>query len=109
MSSVFLKYSCTVSFVNGDTMAVEVPGEAAVSRLRSEESLGIQIGFDETTYKLMFSAVDRVMSAKDDRLAHLREVLLGQLPFEKRLLQKQSFSWLNPSQQDAVNEIRAEF
>lgn len=104
---VFLKYSCTVSFVNGDTMAVEVPGEVDVSRLRSEESLGIQIGFDETTYKLMFAAVDRVMSAKDDRLAHLREVLLGQLPFEKRLLQKQSFSWLNPSQQDAVNEILA--
>ena len=104
--AVFFNYACTVNMVDGDTMSVAVPGELAVSRLRSEKAVGVQLAFDETTYRLMFAALDRVMSAKGDRLAQLREILLGDMPAEKRCPSaRQSFSWLNKSQEDAVNSI----
>ena len=104
--SVFLSYPCTVSLVDGDTMLVAVPGESAVSRLRAETGLGVQLSFDETTYRLMFAALDRVIAAKNDRLAGLREILLGAAPAVKRgSAVRGSFSWLNPSQEDAVNSI----
>ena len=104
--SVFLSYPCTVSLVDGDTMLVAVPGESAVSRLRAETGLGVQLSFDETTYRLMFAALDRVIAAKNDRLAGLREILLGAAPAVQRgSAVRGSFSWLNPSQEDAVNSI----
>ena len=106
--TIFLKYQCTVNFVDRDTMGIVLPGESAASALRSEDSLGIQIAFDETTYRLMFSAMDRVIAAKDDRLAELRDILLGPVPARKReSLVRQSFPWLNRSQEDAVNSILA--
>lgn len=101
----FFDYRCSVSFVDGDRMAVSVPGEAAVSSLRDTGELGIQLYFDETTYSLMFSAIDAVASAKDGRLAELRDILLGQSPARRLNMNDLRFPWLNGSQQHAVNEI----
>lgn len=101
----FFDCRCTVSFVDGDRMAVAVPGEAAVSRLRDVRELGIQRFFDETTYTLMFSAIDAVMSARDNRLAELRDILLGQAEARRHSMNGLRFPWLNDSQQNAVNGI----
>ncbi|WP_375585727.1 AAA domain-containing protein [Cyclobacterium xiamenense] len=43
-----------------------------------EGKLGVELLFDESSYKAMEQAMEQVIRAADDRLALLREVLLGQ-------------------------------
>ena len=64
----------TVSYVDGDRMVVTVPNNAPLTRLQTEENVGVQLFFDETTYRLMFEALDRVIGAKNNRLAYLRDL-----------------------------------
>jgi len=70
--------------------------------------LGVDLLFDETTYQEMEKALMRVMEAKGDRLAELREVLLGHQPavFDD-LRHPVEIPSLNESQNKAVNEILA--
>ena len=39
--------------------------------------IGVDMLFDETTYIEMNKALDKVIKAKNDRLAELRDILLG--------------------------------
>lgn len=55
----------------------------------------------------MFSALTEVMEAKNNRLAHLREVILGNEKPEQRKLQPIRLMWLNRSQEQAVNQVLA--
>jgi ATP-dependent RNA/DNA helicase IGHMBP2 len=68
--------------------------------------LGLDLLFDETSYKEMDLAVNRVIKAKNNRTAQLREILLG---FEeaafKTLKEKVVIDGLNESQNKAVNNI----
>lgn len=95
----------TVSFVDGDRMGVAVGSEADAGALRGVVGLGVQLSFDETTYRLMFQALDDVMGAEGNRLAQLRDVMLGEREAMVRELRPQVFPWLNGSQQEAVNGI----
>ena len=67
--------------------------------------LGVQLYFDETSYKTMFSALSDVMRAKNNQLSHLRDVLLGQEKPGQRELFPIRFPWLNRSQEEAVNKV----
>jgi ATP-dependent RNA/DNA helicase IGHMBP2 len=68
--------------------------------------LGLDLTFDETSYKEMDLAIHRVIKAKNCRTAELREILLG---FEeatfKPLKNKVVIDGLNDSQNKAVNNI----
>ncbi len=70
--------------------------------------LGINLLFDETSYKEMDIALEKVINAKNTRLAYLRDVLYGLTPpmfdvvDESRLL-----TGLNESQNNAVRKIIA--
>lgn len=68
--------------------------------------IGIQLNFDERSYQEMEKAVLRVKEAKGDRLAELREILLGKKParFDKGHY-KFEISELNASQTEAVHSI----
>jgi len=70
--------------------------------------LGINLLFDESSYKEMNIALDKVIHANNNRLAHLRDVMYEIKPpvFDK---QNDSFNFpkLNPSQNDAVQKIIA--
>lgn len=103
--SRFLDYQCTVSYSDGNITAVAVPDEAAANVIRSKEKIGIQLAFDETTYSLMFNAIDQVMAARGDRLAELRDILLGAAPAGQRTCSGIDMSWLNQSQKEAVEKI----
>lgn len=111
--SVFVGGVCTVSFVDGNDMAIVMPDEASVSALRTavyrspDSGLGVQLFFDETSYRLMFEALDNVFSARDNRLAELRDILLGPVQAAFRQSGGMKFPWLNASQQEAVNAILA--
>jgi superfamily I DNA and/or RNA helicase len=65
----------------------------------------VQLYFDETSYRLMFQAMDEVMSAKSGRLAELREIIHGTQKPSTFTFQPQRFPWLNAAQDEAVNKV----
>ncbi len=105
MRGEMLPYSCTVSYVDGERMVVVLPSMQALVDLQNTESLGVQLYFDETSYRTMFSALDEVMNAKGNRLAYLRDLFAGQGRPEHFTFRPLAFPWLNVTQQEAVNKV----
>lgn len=103
----YLNFSATISYVQEDRMVVVLPSPSALSEIQTATDLGVQLYFDETSYKTMFQALSDTLQAKNNRLAHLREILLGKTPAGKRELFPIRFPWLNPSQEAAVNQVLA--
>lgn len=104
----YLNFSGIISYVQDDRMVVVLPTPSALFDLQGVSSeLGVQLYFDETSYKTMFSALSGVMKAKNNRLAHLRDVLLGKTPGSERKLFPVRFPWLNVTQEEAVNHVLA--
>lgn len=104
----YLNFSGIISYVQDDRMVVILPAPSALFDLQGVSSeLGVQLYFDETSYKTMFSALSGVMKAKNNQLAHLRDVLLGKTPVSERKLFPVRFPWLNVTQEEAVNHVLA--
>ncbi len=102
----YLDFTATVSLVDGDRMLIAVPDEAAAGRLRRADRVGVQLSFDETTYRLMLGALDRVMRAPaDSRLAQLRNTFYGRREPEWFTFGGPSLPWLNATQQQAVKMV----
>ncbi len=101
----YLPFSSTVSYVDGDRMVVTLPSSQALIDLQNTTNLGVQLYFDETSYKTMFHALDDAINAKNNRLADLKDIFAGQLKPEKRTFAPLSFPWLNKTQEQAVNEV----
>ena len=54
-------------------MVVALPSPAALVELEGKSSeVGVQLYFDETSYRAMFAALDQTLTAKNNLLAHLR-------------------------------------
>ncbi len=102
----YFNFSCVVSYVDGDNMVVILPDAGRVIDLQhAQGQVGVQLFFDETSYKCMFDALDRVINAKGNRLAYLRDLFyLGQQA-QRFTFESQRFPWLNPTQERAVNEV----
>ena len=103
--STKLLFTGTVSYVDGDRMVVTVADNAPLARLQTEENVGVQLYFDETTYRLMFEALDRVINAKGNRLAYLRDLFASRQKAETFSFDPIRFPWLNPAQEQAVNNV----
>lgn len=105
----YLDFSATVSYAEAGRMVVVLPDEAALARLQGLERPGVSLHFDETTYRLMFEALDRVISAKGNRLAELRDMFHGPAPLKPRSGSAAGvrLPWLNASQEEAVREVLA--
>ena len=102
----YFSFTGTVSYVDGDRMVITVPDSAPLLDLQqSTEPIGVQLSFDETSYKLMFEALDRVMKAKNNRLAYLRDLFYSHQKVGKFSFEPMKFPWLNPTQERAVNEV----
>lgn len=103
----YLDFIATVSYAEENSMVVCLPNEAALSRLQALERPGVQLYFDETTYRLMFEALERVLQAKDGRLAELREIFHGtrKPAFSASRSVGLRLSWLNASQEAAVSRM----
>lgn len=102
----YFSFTGTVSYVDGDRMVVTVPDSAPLLDLQqSTEPIGVQLSFDETSYKLMFEALDRVMKAKNNRLAYLRDLFYSHQKVGRFSFEPMKFPWLNPTQERAVNEV----
>ena len=101
----YFPFSSTVSYVDGDRMVVTLPSSQALIDLQNTTNLGVQLYFDETSYKTMFHALNDAINAKNNRLADLKDIFAGQLKPEKRTFAPLSFPWLNKTQEQAVNEV----
>lgn len=101
----YFGFTSTVSFVDGDRMVLVIPEGGVLEQLRRCERLGVQLALDETTYRLMFDALDRVSGANSGRLSVLRNIFHGDGVPEKLNLAPIRFPWLNTTQEEAVNEV----
>ena len=102
----YFSFTGTVSYVDGDRMVITVPDSAPLLEIQqSTDPIGVQLSFDETSYKLMFEALDRVMKAKNNRLAYLRDLFYSHQKVGRFSFEPMKFPWLNPTQERAVNEV----
>ncbi len=102
----YLPFTATVSYAEADRMVVMMPDSSRILELqRSEMPVGIQLSFDETSYRLMFEALDRVINARSGRLAYLRDLFYSSMKAGRFMFGPTRFPWLNPSQEHAVNEM----
>lgn len=101
----YLPFVATVNYVDEDRMVVVLPNADALLSLQGKEVLGVQLYFDETSYRLMFEALKQVIGAKNNRLAELRDIFHGTQPVSTFTFQPQRFPWLNRTQEEAVNKV----
>ena len=102
----YFSFTGTVSYVDGDRMVITVPDSAPLLELQQADvPVGVQLSFDETSYKMMFDALDRTMKAKNNRLAYLRDLFYSHRKAERYSFEPMRFPWLNPTQEQAVNEV----
>ncbi len=101
----YFKQTCTVSYADGDRMVVIVPDSGTAAEIANGDRLGVQLFFDETSYRLMFEALDRTMKARGNRLAYLRDLFYSHATAQTFTFQPVRFPWLNPTQERAVNEV----
>ena len=97
-------FSGTISFVDGSRMVIAVSDNAPLMNLQ-QEGIGVLLSFDETSYRMMFDALDRTMRAKG-RLGYLRDLFYtrGQRA-ETFSFPDMHFPYLNTAQEHAVNEV----
>jgi Superfamily I DNA and RNA helicases and helicase subunits len=101
----YFGFTATVAYVDGDRMVVTVPETHVLDLQRCEEPVGVQLSFDETSYKMMFDALDRVVKGKNSRLAYLRDLFYSSQKAQRHTFESIRFPWLNPTQERAVNEV----
>ncbi|EON77598.1 dna-binding protein smubp-2 [Lunatimonas lonarensis] len=95
-----------VNFVKGDTMMMTLHVEEMPAWLY-EGKLGVDLLFDESTYRQMESALNRISRAESGRLAELKQVLLGAQPgkFEQESPMEPYPSDLNEGQLEAIRLV----
>lgn len=100
------KFFGQVTFVEDNRMVISLPGPEAATLLQNAWRVGVHLSIDETTYRLMFDALDRTMRAETGRLAVLRELFHGnKKEAECFSFPPLRFPWLNSSQEMAVNKV----
>lgn len=99
-----LRFSGSVSFVDGNRMVVAVSDSADIIVLSNAETAGVMISFDETTYKAMLNAIDYTLKAKG-RLGELRDLFYSKRPAEELRFAPLRFPYLNQTQEKAVNKV----
>ena len=101
----YMKFVGQVSYVENDRMVIVLPNADALQQVQSAQRLGVQLYLDEYTYRQMFAALDQVINAQKGRLAELRDIIHTSAPAHKFTFAPVRFPWLNPSQEQAVNEV----
>lgn len=101
----YLNFTAQISYADAEHMTVVLPNPSALTNIQGSDNLGVQLYFDETSYRAMFEAINEVSKAKGNRLAELREIILGTQPPTQRTLFPVRFPWLNITQEEAVNKV----
>ena len=100
----YFRFTGTVSYVDGDRMVITVPDASPLIDLQGAENLGVQLSFDETSYRLMMEALDRVIKGKG-RLGYLRDLFYSRQKPDTFVFPDMHFPYLNATQEEAVNQV----
>lgn len=100
----YLSFTAMVSYVDGDRMVCVIPNDGYLLTLQRTDHLGVQLSFDETSYRLMLDALDRAIRAKG-RLAYLRDLFYSRKEPEVLTFASMHFPYLNTTQEAAVNLV----
>ena len=100
----YFRYTATVSYADGDRMVITIPDGTSVLDLQNAENLGVQLSFDETSYRTMMDALDRAIKGKG-RLGYLRDLFYSHQKPETFVFPSLHFPYLNPTQEEAVNQV----
>ena len=101
----YFNFTASVNYVDEDRIVVILPGASALMDIQNADRLGVQLYFDETSYRLMFEALGQVIKAKGNRLAELRDIFHGTQKTSTFSFAPTRFPWLNPTQEEAVNKV----
>ena len=101
----YFNFTSIISYVDGNRMVATLPSPQTLLDLQASQHLGVQLYFDETSFKTMFNALDEAIKTKDNRLAELRDIFAGQQKAKKLTFSPMRFPWLNRTQEAAVNEV----
>ena len=101
----YLPFTSTVSYAEETRMVIVLTDSAHLDRIAACTHLGVQLSFDETTHRLMMEALDRVIKAKGNRLAQLRDLFYNHSRTEEFTFDPIRFPWLNTTQEAAVNRV----
>ena len=103
-----LPHQCYVEMVGEGRMTVSLPGKSALQSLRDtarRHLIGLQLGVDNTSFRVMTEALNEAEHSSDERFVRLRNVLLGNERPTFRHLPALSFPWLNESQNSAIQRV----
>ncbi len=100
----YFPFTASVSYADGDRLVVAVPDNGRLIDVQGAERVGIQLFFDETSYKTMFEALDRVLRAKG-RLGYLRDLFYSHQQAATFSFAPMHFPYLNATQEEAVNKV----
>lgn len=108
--------SGVINYVQENTLVITLNADDLPDWM-DHGQLGVDVMFDEMTYKEMEHALKMVIKAEDNRVAELRELFLGtesskrnasEAAFDKITTQyKESIKYLNESQVKAIDKILA--
>ena len=101
----YFSFTGSVSYVDGNRMVAAIPEGHALELQNAQRPVGVQLFFDETSYRMMFDALERVIKAKGNRLAYLRDLFYSHQPAATFSFDAMRFPWLNASQERAVNDV----
>jgi len=101
----FLPHTGVVSYVEDDRMVVALPQGRGLVDITTAENLGVQLYFDELSYRCMFEALNKVINAEKGRLVELRDIFHGSARPQKFTFSPLHFPWLNETQEEAVNQV----
>lgn len=101
----YFNFTAIVSFADEERMVVALPSAGALMEVQGTDHLGVQLYFDETSYRTMFEALADMIRTKGSRLAELRDILIGNLLPPTRTFSQVRFPWLNDTQEEAVNKV----
>jgi superfamily I DNA and/or RNA helicase len=99
-----------VNFVKDNSMVITINGDDLPEWLH-DGLIGVDVMFDEMSYREMEFALKEVMKADGNRVAELREILIGQLPAslnetpESAITDEGGASLLNASQLEALKKV----
>ncbi len=98
------RFAGTVSYVDADRMVVAIPENADLSMMGSGRSCGVMLSFDETSYRAMTEALQRLAKA-DGRLGYLRDLFYSHRKAAERGASAIRIGYLNEAQESGVNKI----
>lgn len=108
-STVTIPYQCYVDRLLGSgRLSIQLPHKGSLQALQALQQthlLGLQLGIDNVTYRIMQEGLRQAARSTRPAFARLRDTVLGLQPPQQRQQPPVSLPWLNASQAQAVHRV----